>query len=245
MQRRIGLLRSLLTYYGNPLYTRRLQHLYTQILAPGDLYFDIGAHVGNRIYAASKVGARVVALEPNPSLFSFLQRAFHGNDSITLLEQGVGATAGQAPFFLSERTPTVSTVSEAWLASMAQDSSFANVRWDTTLQISMTTLDELIDIYGLPQFCKLDIEGNELAALRGLSCALPCVSFEFIPAAIDSALQCIQRLEQLGGYEYNWSIAEQFIFGSETWLPAAEMVPQMTGELSGGRSGDLYARRKR
>ena len=40
--------------------------LYARFLRAGDLAFDIGAHVGDRISSFRRLGARVVALEPQP-----------------------------------------------------------------------------------------------------------------------------------------------------------------------------------
>lgn len=243
MRRQIGLLRSLLIYYGNPLLSRRLRRLYSLFLKPGDLYFDLGAHVGNRIRAALDLHAQVVALEPNPYLHSFLDRRFGANDAVTLLQKGVGEQPGSATFYLSEGTPTVSTFSESWIARARRDPGFAAVRWDSQQQMEITTLDKLTKTFGMPRFCKIDVEGFELQVLNGLSMALPVVSFEYIPGAIDLAQSCIWRLETLSRYEYNWSVSEQHRLGSTIWMDAAEMSDYLTAVLGRGKSGDIYARR--
>ena len=244
LQRHLGLFRSLVTYYGNPLISRRLRHLYSQFLGPGDLYFDIGAHVGNRVRAAANLSARVIALEPNPYLMTFLQRWYRDNNSVSILGQGIAERRGTATLFISEQTPTVSTLSKSWIGTVRQDPSFEGIQWQEKTQIELTTLDELINTFGVPAFCKIDVEGYELQALRGLTVALRALSFEYIPAAIDLALLCIHRLEGLASYEYNWSIAEQFLLRSTTWLNAEEMAEQLSSVLSQGTSGDIYARRK-
>ena len=46
-----------------------------QFVRPGDLVFDVGAHVGDRIAAFRRLGARVVAVEPQPALVRTLQAA--------------------------------------------------------------------------------------------------------------------------------------------------------------------------
>ena len=48
LQQWLGLARSLLIYYGNPRKGQRMKQFYAQFMGPGDLCFDIGAHVGNR-----------------------------------------------------------------------------------------------------------------------------------------------------------------------------------------------------
>ena len=57
-----ALSRSLRTYYGDPARARAMDALYRRFLKPGDLAFDIGAHVGDRIAAFRRLGARVLAL---------------------------------------------------------------------------------------------------------------------------------------------------------------------------------------
>ena len=53
--------------------------------------------------------------------------------------------------------------------------------WADHAVVPVTTLDALIDRYGLPAFCKIDVEGFEEAVVRGLSRPIPSVSFEFTP----------------------------------------------------------------
>nr|HMT20580.1 hypothetical protein [Promineifilum sp.] len=65
IERQAGVLRSLAIYYA-PGRVRRLTHFYTPFIRPDDLCFDVGAHVGNRIAAWRRLGARVVAVEPQP-----------------------------------------------------------------------------------------------------------------------------------------------------------------------------------
>lgn len=63
-----GLLRSLVIYYGLPGRARRDRDFYRQFVQPGALVFDVGAHVGNRLRVLRQLGARVVAVKPQPLL---------------------------------------------------------------------------------------------------------------------------------------------------------------------------------
>ena len=242
MNHRIGLLRSLLIYYGNPVRRRQLHTFYAGFIRPGDLCFDLGAHVGNRTGLWAALGARVVALEPQPYLMAYLQRKYGNSPSIILLQEAVGDASGTAVLHISPRNPTVATLSQQWMAAVKMDQSFVGVDWDERVEVPVTTLDSLIDRYGRPDFCKIDIEGYELEALRGLNMPLPRLSFEFIPAAMDTAVACIDRLETLGGYRYNWSIGENQALQLETWQSAEDMIAALLGPLNEGRSGDIHAR---
>ncbi len=241
----MGILRSLLMYYGIPFRSRQLSRFYTQFIRANDLCFDIGAHVGNQLRAWSRLGAYIVGVEPQPQCMRLLKRWYGRQPHITLVEQAVGSVPGTQTLFVSQRTPTVTTLSRDWIQSVQQVSSFARVSWDSTLSISVTTLDSLIAQYGKPAFCKIDVEGYELEVLRGLTQPLRALSFEYIPAAIDVALDCIKRLDQLGPYEFNWKpaeLGESYRLQSVDWLGSDEMVAQLKSLPVDGASGDVYAR---
>ena len=55
-----GIFQSLRTYYGDAGRHAAMDRLYGQFLKPGDLAFDIGAHVGDRIASFRRCGARVI-----------------------------------------------------------------------------------------------------------------------------------------------------------------------------------------
>ena len=238
----LGLLRSLMTYHAVPFRARRWRTLYASLLRPGDLGFDIGAHVGNRLRAMRRAGARVVALEPQPLFIRFLRRAYGADPAITLLPYAVGASAGRQSMKVSRRTPTVSTLSTPWMKKVVRDPSLRDVVWDTSTEVNVTTLDQLIEDFGLPAFCKIDTEGSEPDILRGLSRPLPSLSFELLPAVGEQAQECIDLLESLGTYRYNWTLGEQATFRRPDWASAEEASRFLTTICRGSRSGELYAR---
>lgn len=242
LEQQAGLWRSLAIYYGVPGRMRRLRDFYGRFVRPGDLCFDVGAHVGNRVSAWTRLGARVVAVEPQPLLMDWLRRRYGDRPDVTLVQAAVGATEGQAVIHISSTNPTVSTLSADWIDTVSADESFAGVRWDQTETVGMTTLDALIGQYGEPAYCKIDIEGYELEALRGLSRPLRLLSFEFLPASIAVATGCLERLSALGDYEYNWFIGESHRLVSETWLGAEAMASQVEALGRGRESGDIFAR---
>jgi FkbM family methyltransferase len=218
--------------------------LYGAFLRPGDVGFDIGAHVGSRVRAWRTLGARVVAVEPQPD-FARILRLFFGRDrDVVIVAQAVGARPGTARLGISTATPTVSSLSPEWVDQVATDRSFAGVRWDRSVEVPVTTLDELIRAHGEPAFCKIDVEGFEAEVLAGLSRPLRALSFEYLPMAHDAALAVLERVETLGAgrYRYNYSPIETMRWASERWLDSGELVALLERYRPLGRSGDVYAR---
>ena len=231
-----GLVKSRFIYDFRPFKQKRMRRFYADYLSEGDLGFDIGALTGSRTRAWLSLGARVVAIEPQPLFYRFLKRKF--GRRCTVLRFAAGGTAKQAVMKLSSTNPSVSSFSKEWADLMS--SIDPSIRWDGETVVEMVTIDRLIASYGMPSFCKIDVEGFEKEVLRGLSIAVPALSFEFFPAAPKKTAECIELLEELGDYRFNLSLVETFTYQSKKWLTAEEIKKEIT-RTGGNRSGDIYA----
>jgi FkbM family methyltransferase len=238
----LGLLRSFLIYW-RPGRQRGLRRLYAPLVGEGDLVFDVGAHLGDRTFAFAALGARVVAFEPQPNIVRWLRRIVRDDPRITVRAEAVGREEGTARLTISRRNPTVSTMSGRWRGRVTEaNPGFRSVRWDETVEVPVVTLDALIDTYGTPSFCKIDVEGHEPEVLAGLTRPVPAVSVEFVAGDLAATALCVRRLADLAVYEFNVVLGEGRDFLWARWQ-APEAVMAWLGEgAAGASSGDVYAR---
>ena len=237
----LGVLRSLRIYYGHRARSRAMDALYAQFIAPGDLVFDIGAHVGDRIAAFRRLGARVVAVEPQPALYRTLSLLFGRFTSVTLIASAIGRAAGAGQMMVNVDNPTISTLSKDFITASRTAAGWEGEVWQRSIEVPVTTLDALIDAHGLPAFIKLDIEGFEAEALAGLSHPVAALSFEFTTIQRDVGLACLKRCTALGYSRFNSALGESQTLGE--WRDADAMAAWLTSLPHAANSGDIYARR--
>lgn len=173
-----------------------------------DLIFDIGANVGDKTDVFLRIGARVVAVEPDP----FNQQILRGKflslrikpRPVLVVGQAVSDAVGEETMWVDEPGSALNTLSSKWVDALHHDDAGRLSGPEKELHFSQkrivetTSLDSLIDKYGLPGFIKIDVEGYEISVLRGLHQAVPLLSFEVnLPEFREEGAECLKILNRL------------------------------------------------
>ena len=233
---------------SNVLSRRKLLRFYSQFISKGDLCFDIGANIGNRTEVFLRLGATVVAVEPQDICMQKLLNKYGNNNKVFLVHKALGAKEGKGNLILSN-SHTVSSMSKEWIDCVKNSDMFftstSAFQWHKTVSVPITTLDKLIKKYGNPIVCKIDVEGFEYQVIKGLSQPVKMISFEFTPTSkfINLAIKSIKHLSSIGNVQFNYSFGESMAFALSEWVDKEKIcnillsIPYKTAF-----SGDIYAR---
>jgi FkbM family methyltransferase len=198
----------------------------------GDLIFDVGANQGVKTGVFLRLGARVVAVEPDVTNQRVLKERFLRLRMVPKPVVVVGTAltdrAGIEMMWVDEPGSAMNTLSRKWVETLRQD----EYRFGRTLNfpqqraVETTTLDQLIGQHGRPFFVKIDVEGSEANVLRGLRQPVPFVSFEVnLPEFRPEGLECIQLLGRLAAEgRFNYAVECRRGLMLEHWLLARDFV---------------------
>lgn len=138
------------------------EFLFKRFVRPGDTVIDAGANIGFTTSQMLSAGAsRVIALEPVAELFERLRQL--NGETVVALNKALASNSGTAPLILSSSHNQGSTLNQQMVTL------FPSVFDGTsqTINVDLTTIDDIAREHGPFDVWKLDIEGAEVAALRG------------------------------------------------------------------------------
>jgi FkbM family methyltransferase len=203
-----------------------------------ELVFDVGANHGS--YSARLLRSRpgrIIACEPQPGLSQALRQRFAARPEVRIVDKAVGAAPGVIPMNISEDGDQVSSCRPDWKQV------FPEQHWGKTVDVPVTTLDALIAEFGMPGFCKVDVEGFEPEVLAGLTRRIPAMSLEFTPKVPHITHAVLKRLGELGYRRINYALHEVFNFVLPNDVTPAEaesvLIDNLPANHRGG--GDIYA----
>lgn len=194
---------------------RRECHFYASLLEgfqPNDLIFDIGANQGYKADIFLRLGARVICVEPDEASDLVLRQAFLQYRVVTkrikIVSKAVADKTSVERMWIDTPGSAKNTLNRKWVDILReQDERFGNtLTFNSWKDVEATTIDRLIAEYGRPFFIKIDIEGNEVAALRGMTESVPYLSYEVnLPEFRAEGLEGTEILEHLADGHFNYT----------------------------------------
>jgi len=185
-------------------------NLAERMLAPGDVYLDLGANIGfHTLTAAHKVGpeGRCIAIELNPENCALLRASCRANGfrHVEVIERAAAEQAGMLSFFQTPGTGNGALVSDVIRARMSDAPEFYG---DRERAVQAVAVDDIVGEEDRVNLIKMDIEGAELKAIKGmrrlLSRQRPPMIFEFFPDLLRDIGQSepVDLLDTLRGFGY-------------------------------------------
>jgi FkbM family methyltransferase len=213
---------------------------YSQFVPPNALIFDVGANIGTRTKVFLRMGATVVAVEPQPACATMLKYLARDSARLFVEQTALGESESRAEMQISYAS-TISSLSPDWIRSVKRSGRFAGYTWNKSIVVAVTTLDRLIARYGTPAFVKIDVEGFEDSVIKGLSQPIEQLSLEFTPEFNQSTINCIQHLQSLGSIRLNYSAAESLQMSFSEYQMPSTMIDFLSHIPHDGESfGDVY-----
>lgn len=213
--------------------------IYSDLVKQGDTCFDVGANLGLITDVLLGLGARVVAIEPQASCIAVLNEKFHDNKNVSIVEKALDDHEGREEMSICEVAPTISTMSDKWRNNGRFSGDY---EWEKKQIVEVTTLDKLIEKYGTPKFCKIDVEGFECQVLRGLSKRIPYISFEFTKEFFDDAKACVAHVLTISPARFNCTLHDSKNFIFSNWVSSEELIQRLENEKMELFSGDIYVK---
>lgn len=196
----------------------RDKKFYSQFVGRNDLCFDIGANVGKKSRLFLSLGAKVIAFEPQSSCHGKLNSLKRKYSQFAFFPFAVGSGNEKKQLLLANH-PEIATLSDKFVAYFTND----EIHWNQKVRVNVKTLDTLIETFGIPKFCKIDVEGYEAEILLNLHSKIPIIEFEFTGGFIEETINIIRYLNA-ENVTFNYILNEQLAWKGKTWISADEMI---------------------
>ena len=204
-------------------------------LRHGDLIFDVGANEGLKTDLFLRMGARVVAIEPDETNQLILQERFVklrlARRPVVIVGKAVSDKNTIESMWIDGPGSAVNTLSQKWATTLRGNKerhTYGHCGLDFVQRrtVETTTLEDLITVHGHPFFIKIDVEGYELNVIRGLRQAVPYLSFEVnLPEFRPEGLQCVALLGDLAvDGKFNYAVDCERGLALERWLDSSEFL---------------------
>ena len=182
------------------------------------------------------MGFKVIAVEPSPYNIKILRTRFQGNINIVIVPSAISSKKGKEIFFESESDNAINTLSTKW-KQIGEARTHSHKLYGKSYEVETITLDEIIKNFGIPAFIKIDVEGHEEIALKGLTRRVPLLSFEAIlPDFLNETIKCVEHLRAVNSSAvFNYVVDNKLVFDSFVSKPelitSIQSLPDQTIEV--------------
>lgn len=179
------------------------------------LIFDIGANIGRTAEFYLERSEKTICFEPNPDLIELLKNKFQSHLGNKIVIDGRGLSdKEEVKSFKISNADTISTFSDFWINQSRFTGQYV---WDRSVDVQTTTMDKIIEEYGIPDFVKIDVEGYELEVLSGLTKLLDntVFSFEWSEEQYDEMNAIASLVKSLGYVQFAFTYGDPCSFGDE------------------------------
>jgi FkbM family methyltransferase len=204
-------------------------------LRPGDLIFDIGANEGFKTDLFLRLGARVIAVDPDDTNQAILREKFVKlrliRRPLVMVGKAVSDKTTPETMWIDGPGSAVNTLSQKWATTLKGNKArhtcgHCGLDFARQKTVETTTLEQLMSTYGVPIFIKIDVEGYELNVIRSLQRPVPYLSFEVnLPEFRPEGLECVEILSRLASAgKFNYAVDCEQGLALERWQSANEFM---------------------
>jgi FkbM family methyltransferase len=200
------------------LYNYRIKKFYSKLINKNELCFDIGANIGKKSEILLKIGANVMAFEPQKKCIPKLLLLKSKYKKFNFESLALDNKEGQKHLFLSNYSE-IATLSQSFVDIYK----YKNVHWTGKETVKTITINEAIKQFGNPYYCKIDVEGYEYEILSILKYKIPLIEFEVVAGFQEKAIDLIKLLNEKNT-SFNYTLNEHPEFKCTPWVKIDEIT---------------------
>ncbi|CAM4047654.1 MULTISPECIES: FkbM family methyltransferase [Flavobacterium] len=209
---------------------------YSNIISNGDLCFDIGANIGAKSKIMLNISENVIAFEPQKSCHLHLEKLKQKNVNFNYLPYAVGAKNEIKKLYLGNYSE-IASLSKKFIKNYTTE----KVYWKDYEFVEVKSFNHLIETYGLPKYCKIDVEGYEFEILSNLNYQIPIIEFEFTGKLIADTLKIIDLFKNQN-IDFNYTLNENQNFHLKKWIKNTEIKEIIKGLPIKNLHGNLFCK---